>query len=295
MIPNMKNKRWIHPREFKVPKKNMEGESVLTIPAEQVIPYGLTELLIKWSKDQREAEVDIDKNSLPAEVSEYLKKKTHGCAFPPCRGMCPSSDELERKKNIKFVLNETDVTVLEACLGIACCSSIPWACHHSNARQALQSRAMGFLSLYHEQDTIYKAYLGQDIVWDLYLKMVTILKQISSNWLPWHNVTEENRVSSDHQLLKGVRDGDELDPIVGVVIAQSAAEVDLKYRKGMATIWKVVQDMCGISMVPDSNDEMDTGTSTRKISNAVCNATQDFFQVCAFQISINFIFITTFH
>jgi hypothetical protein len=244
----------------------------------------------------------IDSKLIPIDVQEYLSKKAStGCGFPPCRGFCPDSQitghlNVLEKKKFKYDQSEEDTIILQSCLDIACCSSMPWARNSSNPRQAFYPRAMGFLSLYHEQKTVYEAYLGQDIVWKLYSEMAEILHKISY-WVPWHQVTTENRVPSERQLLKHVRDGDELNPIVGVAIAQSAADVDAKYRKGITTIWKVILDMCGIDMVPENVDEMGAGTSstTRKISSGVVNATENLIQVCAFQIYINFIFITTFH
>ncbi|KAF8811735.1 hypothetical protein BYT27DRAFT_7072950, partial [Phlegmacium glaucopus] len=170
--------------------------------------------------------------------------ESYGCAFPPCRGFCPSEHDSDRyKTKVKEIkklkdLTDADHSVLVSCLDIACCSVTSWACHKSNLKQASLSRAIGFLALHYEQDEIYKVYLGQDIVWEVYLKMVTILEQISQKWVPWHGVTEENGVSSGHQVVMGVRNGDHLDPIIGVAIAQSAADVDMKYRKGMTSIWK---------------------------------------------------------
>jgi hypothetical protein len=284
MIPTMKSKRWSKPKEVKLPKQITE-EQAFTIPEDQVIPYSLTNLLITWTKDQRGSESKMIQNGFSADDIIYLSTKTtFGCAFPPARGSCPPSvSDIEQKKGVIVNISDKDTSILDSCLKIACCSSLPWARHYSNPKQAMYSRAVGFLSLYHENDAIYKGYLGQDIVWNLYSEMVTILDKISDSWLPWHDVTVDNRVSSENQLLKGVRDGNKLDPIVGVAIAQNAADVDTKYRKGIAAIWNIVQDMCGIDMIPDSDDEMGiSASSTRKIGSVVCNATHEFFQVCVF-------------
>jgi hypothetical protein len=85
----MKTKCWTLPKQFKPPTKS---EDVVTIPAEHVIPFGLTTLLISWLKNQRAAEMTMDSKLFPIDVQEYLSKKTStGCGFPPCRGFCPDS------------------------------------------------------------------------------------------------------------------------------------------------------------------------------------------------------------
>ena len=271
MIPALKSQVWLRPKSIKPINK---GEKAA---AEHIVLQSLNNLLPIWFKRQRFAEQNIPFNFLTEEEHLYLDKgsKKYGCILPPCRDYRPTTQDLDKAT---FTLSSEDASIVTACLEIAACSSLPWAHHHSNTSQAIPPLAISFLSLYHDKANIYGAYLGQDIVWDLYIQMAGILDDISHGWVPWHGITEVTRDSSSTQLAQANRGGHAISPIVGVAIAQSAAEVNLKFSKALSGIWKIVENTCGIP-VEDSEVEEGSSHSVRKYGGKVLKGVQDLVEV----------------
>ena len=92
-----------------------------------------------------------------------------------------------------------------------------------------------------------------------------------------------------------------MDPLIGAAIVQSAADVDLKYQKGIASIWKTVQALCKISVKPDDDEEEEDGhdvgegssKTVTKLGSNVLEGAEAFFRVSVLPIFIKFIFITS--
>jgi len=276
MIPLHKGHRYTAPPVFK-PAKDVE-----TIPDEHVVSYGLTVLFSAWIKQQRTAEKDVedkDKDQFTPLEEAYLNhSKRYGCVLPPSRQHCPTAEGLPKLMEADIAIEPSPLhfSTIQSTLDIAACSALPWAMQSSNSKQSVPPLAMAFLALHHDKVNIYQAYLEQDVVWELYLKMAQILESI---WAPWHRVTEENRSSSGHQLLPAAREGHAMDSVVGAAVAQNAADVDAKYQKALQSIWKTVLDVAGVP-VPGEDD---TGKSktTIKLAPGVLNATRQLFKVSA--------------
>ena len=287
MLSQVKDKAWVPPKTFfKAPvKAQRKKDTVVAVPKEHCVTFGITQLLIDWVKHQRTGEKKLPSKGLSLEMQEYLgNNKRYGCVFPPCIDHLPAAKEdLQELEDFSFELSNEEFSLMAATLQIAACSSHPWAYQNSNLTQVMPSVASTFLALYHNKELVYKQFLGQDLVWELYSKMTTILQDISHHWKPWHGITAANRVSSRDQHVPTTREGYTINPIVGVAITQSAAEVDMKYRKGIAAIWKIVQEMCSIQVPTDdeSDEEEDKedGSQSRKLGTKVVQATEDYFQV----------------
>jgi hypothetical protein len=288
MIPHLASQRWVRPKPFKCPKGSKDAP--VTIPEDAITSFGLTALFIQWIKDQRAAEKKLHQNTLSLEDQEYISNpKRYGCAFPPCLEYRPALEDLSGLKGITIRPTKQDSDIIQSCLDIASSSTFSWAQQKSNLAQTAPGVAMDFLALYHNKKPIYQAYLGQDTIWDAYSKMAVILEEISHFWVPWHSINANSRVSSEHQWIQKTRDGKEVNAIVGVAVAQSAADVDMKYRKGIALIWKTIQDLCGVAVKPDhdsdsDSDDVQEGSSTmlKKIPRNVLKSTLDLFHVRVF-------------
>jgi hypothetical protein len=121
--------------------------------------------------------------------------------------------------------------------------------------------------------------------------MAQILQSISHFWMPWHGVTEENRISSGNQHLPADREGKKMDSVVGATVVQNAADVDQKFQKGIQAIWRIIQDIAG-APVPHQDKGGKTGTLT-KLFPAILEPTRTLFKVSAISCDIcQFIFIT---
>ena len=96
----------------------------------------------------------MDSAKFSKDVLDYLItpiKKRHRTVPFLLVEACVQSQLLNlSKKKVNIVVSDADKIVLESCLDIACHSATLWAGHHCNAKQAIHSRAMGFLALYPE-------------------------------------------------------------------------------------------------------------------------------------------------
>jgi hypothetical protein len=67
-----------------------------------------------------------------------------------------------------------------------------------------------------------------------------------------------------------------MDSVVGAAVAQNAADVDMRFQKGIHAIWKIVKDIAGVP-VPSG----DGAGKTIKLSPGVLDATRGLFKVSA--------------
>ena len=71
----------------------------------------------------------------------------------------------------------------------------------------------------------------------------------------------------------------QLDSVVGTAVAQNAADLNLKFQKGIQTIWKMIKDIAG-APVP-YEDEAGNRRSTIKLAPRILDTTRILFKVSA--------------
>ncbi len=111
--------------------------------------------------------------------------------------------------------------------------------HHSGI-------AAGVLSLLYDAG-IYTKYLGEDNIWALYCDILEIITQFNPEYMPWHNITdEEDRPENNKQVIMTENlDGEEISPIVGAGMADELSSINHRYETGFPKLWKAIVDMAG--------------------------------------------------
>ncbi|KAF8803067.1 hypothetical protein BYT27DRAFT_7214906 [Phlegmacium glaucopus] len=175
------------------------------------LALGLVEVLNIWVKEQREIEVKLTKGLSKEQLSfldgDSVNPKKYGC--------------------------------------ILLSSHYPWSAQFSSTpHQHHIGVAISTMQL-HRDKGVYQQYLGEDIVWALFSKILGLLHKIAPSFQPWHGVSqEEDRVRNQTQvILQQSLCKQSIGTLLGATMAQSTSAINERYRAGLKQITKVVEDI----------------------------------------------------
>lgn len=246
-----------------------------------VFTLGFVEALNSWVKSQRAYEVGRIKY-LSTDQEAFLvgdvNPKRYGCVLPPSSATMPDISMFDFEKTDK--LTEVDLDIIQKCMDILRHSYHPWSAQFSSTpNQHHIGIAISTLQL-HKDRQYYENYLGEDIIWSLFYKILVLLQKISPSFQPWHGISSaETRVSNPIQIiLQQSLHQKVIVPLVGATMAQQTAAINERYRVGLERVRKTVQDMA--VYVHDGREY---------ISYDVNDKLKGLYQVCDSAISTNFV------
>ncbi|KAF8809457.1 hypothetical protein BYT27DRAFT_7006728, partial [Phlegmacium glaucopus] len=134
---------------------------------------------------------------------------------------------------------------IQQCLQIHLSSHHPWYAQFSSTpHQHHLGVAISTMQL-HKDKHIYQYYLGEDIVWNLFSKILGLIEEFAPSFKPWHGISSaEHRTPNSAQVIlqKSLHD-ETIGPLLGATMAQISAAINERYRVGLRQVSKAVQDM----------------------------------------------------
>ena len=210
---------------------------------------GLVEVMNSWVTAQRKSELQ-EIRTLTLEQQEYyediVNPKKYGCILPPSSFSMPKIFH----KDFDFKTAGTDGLIednkkdMQKCLDILQSSCFPWSAQFSST-QSQHHTGIAISTMQLDRDrNHYQHYLGEDIVWDLYSKILGLLLKIAPSFEPWHGISSTDRTSNPIQIiLRHSLHQESIGPLVGATMAQRTAAINERYRVGLKQIGKAVRDM----------------------------------------------------
>jgi len=101
--------------------------------------------------------------------------------------------------------------------------------------------APGVMQLHRDKTTIYKHYLGEDIIWTLYSTILDLILKISPEFVPWHGVVPENHQANKNQMvLTTTLEDENIGTVFGAGMASTASSINQRYQGGINKLIKLV-------------------------------------------------------
>ena len=235
-------------------KNSWEPIKAATVKADSLdidahFALGLAEVLSIWVKKQHAFEVKLRKGLTDEQLifldGKSINPKKYGCVLPPSFPAMPNilHKDFEFTKTDK--LTEEHRREMKQCLQILLSSHHPWSAQFSSSpHQHHIGIAISTMQLSRDEH-IYTNYLGEDIVWQFFSKILSLIHKLAPSFQPWHGISlPENRVSNPIQVvLRESLRHEAIGSLLGATMAQSTASINDRYRVGLKQVSKVVQDM----------------------------------------------------
>lgn len=211
----------------------------------KIVPaLGLIKALNAWVKEQHQAEMDMY-DSLAKDKQAFLDEdsRKYGCSLPPATQFAPNCNTFVFPSC--ELLDTTGTETISNCIEILGASYYPWSAQFtSTSGQHHTGIAISVLQLLQNKH-IYTYYLGEQIVWAMYKKILAIVHQFSPLYTPWHGIlTDMDRTDNDDQIiLSETYKGEHIENVVGAGMASQASAIQKKYNIGLQKIWKTLVDM----------------------------------------------------
>ena len=169
------------------------------------IGLGLTEFLNAWVKKQHEVECKLTKG-LTKEQEHFLHDATinprkYDCILPPSSAIMPNILEFKFMKTNK--LKEKDKAEILQCLEILKSSCYSWSAQClSTPNQHHIGIAISTMQLHKDKQPIYQYYLGEDVVRELFFKVLGLIRKLLPFFQLWNGISApENCHQNPNQIL----------------------------------------------------------------------------------------------
>jgi hypothetical protein len=209
---------------------------------------------------------------------DEINQRKYGCVLPPSLAAMPDvlHETFEFAKTDKLDNVKEDI---HQCLGILLSSYHPWSAQYSSTpHQHHIGVAISTMQLFKDKH-IYRYYLGENIVWNLYSKILGLLQRFSPSFQPWHGTSSADRISNAVQVVlhESLRH-ETIGPLLGATMAQRTAAINERYRVGLRQVDKAVQDMAIYKHEDKDYISYDVNLKLREL-----------YQVCYSSIFTNFV------
>ena len=169
------------------PIKPADLKSGTSKHADTPLVLGLLEVLNLWVKSQREVEHRRAKQRAD-QVQSHANPKKYGCLFPP------SSESMPDIFDETFTFTKTEMPTdkemdeMKDCMDILLTSCNPWSAQYSSTPNQHHIPITILTMQLNRDKSHYQRYLGEDIVWSLFVKILGLLQKIALSYEPWHGV-----------------------------------------------------------------------------------------------------------
>jgi hypothetical protein len=183
--------------------------------------------------------------------------------------------QFEKTNKLDEHINE-----IHDCLQILLSSHYSWSAQCSSTPHQHHVGIAIYTMQLHKDKLIYKHYLGEDMVWNLFSKILVLMHRFTPSFKPWHGISSaEDRVSNPIQaILQESLHHETIDPLLGATMAQRTAAINQRYRLGFGEVSKAVQAMAVFKHEDKEYISYDVNVKLR-----------DLFQVCYSAIFTNFV------
>jgi len=209
------------------------------------IAFGLVQILNAWVRAQRNFDLEISLSKLTPEQKAFwdLDVNRNGCILPPSAEALPDLDSFDLKKATG--LTSEDQEEIKSFVDILTCSYSSWAMQtQSSMNQHNVSIAVGVIQLYRDLDKIYTQFLGENIIWKTYAKVLGQIHKIAPHFLPWHGVLAENRQENQNQMVRAQTHKEEdIGAVVGAGMANTTVGINECYCMGIEKVISAVRVM----------------------------------------------------
>lgn len=212
------------------------------------IVIGLAEFLNAWVKKQYEAECQLTKG-LTEKQNAFLHNTTtnprkYGCVLPPSSAVMPKISEFRFTKTDKLTVK--DRAEISQCLEILKSSRYSWSAQCSSTpNQHHIGIAITTMQLHKDKQLIYQYYLGEDVIKELFFKVLGLIRKLLPSFKPWHGISapEQCRSNPNQIIVQESTHHDQIGPLLGATMAGSTAAINQKYQIGLKQINKAINNM----------------------------------------------------
>lgn len=212
------------------------------------IGLGLTEFLNAWVKKQYEVECKLTKG-LTSEQKAFLdhhiiNKKKYGCVLPPSSAVMPDILNFEFTKTNNLDKNGREK--ISQCLQILKSSRYSWSAQYSSTpNQHHIGIAISTMQLHNDKKPIYQYYLGEDVVGELFFKVLGLIRKMAPSFQPWHGISapEHCHPNPKQILVQESTHHDTIGPLLGATMAERTAAITQKYQIGLKIVDKAINNM----------------------------------------------------
>ena len=155
-------------------------------------------------------------------------------------------DILEFKFTKTNKLEEKDKAEISQCLEILKSSRYSWSAQCSSTpNQHHIGIAISTMQLHKDKQPIYQYYLGEDVVRELFFKVLGLVRKLLPSFQPWHGISApENCHQNPIQIL--VQESthyNTIGPLLGATMAERTAAINQKYQIGLKQVSKAINNM----------------------------------------------------
>jgi hypothetical protein len=212
------------------------------------VGLGLTEFLNAWVKKQHEVECKLTKGLTSEQkaflVDRKINKKKYGCVLPPSSAVMPEISEFKFTKTNNLGKNGRE-EILQ-CLQILKSSRYSWSAQCSSTpNQHHIGIAISTMQLHKDKQPIYQYYLGEDVVRELFFKVLGLIRQLAPSFQPWHGISASEHCQSNpiQVLVQESTHHNAIGPLLGATMAERTAAINQKYQIGLKQVDKAISNM----------------------------------------------------
>ena len=212
------------------------------------IGLGLTEFLNAWVKKQHKVECQLTKGLTEEQVAflhnTTINPRKYGCVLPPSSAVMPKISEFQFTKTNK--LKEKDRAEISGCLQILKSSRYSWSAQCSSTpNQHHIGITISTMQLHKDKQLIYQYYLGEDVVRELFFKVLGLIRKLLPSFQPWHGISAPEHCHSNPTqiLVQESTHHDNIGPLLGATMAERTAAINQKYQIGLKQVSKSINNM----------------------------------------------------
>ena len=212
------------------------------------IGLGLTEILNAWVKKQYEAESKLTKGLNSDQMAfledKTINKKKYGCILPPSSVLMPKITEFQftKAKN----LDKNGQAEILQCLQILKSSRHSWSAQCSSTpNQHHIGIAISTMQLHKDKKLVYQYYLGENVVRELFFKVLGLIRKFAPSFQPWHGISapEHHEPNLKQILVHGSTYHNTIGPLLGATMAERTVAINQKYQMGLKQVDKAIMNM----------------------------------------------------
>lgn len=245
MSSELKRSRFIGIKQSLV--KCASTENNKTISKDAQTAFGLVQILNTWVRAQRKLDLQISAGKLTPEQKAFWVDdvRKNGCIFPPSEAALPDVATFDLNKVTG--LTDEDLKEIGDCLDILSCSYSSWALQsQSTLNQHNVAIAVGVIQLNRDLKKIYKAFLGENIIWKIFGHILGLIQEMAPHFSPWHGVIQATREENDKQMVRALNHKEEdIGDVLGAGMASTTVLINERYRGGISKVIAAVKGMAG--------------------------------------------------